>query len=334
MDLTPEERDELLAAWALDALDREDTRRIERVLAADPELAAQGQELRNVVALLGESVAVTPPPELRSDLLDRAASTGPATIEPTDPLSLLETQIEALHEVLVQLDDEGWTRPVDPYPWSVHGLVAHLLVIERYTRVQLGLDPPGRTEGPTGHLELGVDEIEARQAGSPIDTRTAWRDAATATVAALRAGHGPSPDGTVDFHGFALTVGNLAIVRAFEIWTHADDIRRAVERQVVDPAPADLRAMSRLSVRSLPVVLPLVAPEADFGGARVVLTGAGGGTFDLGEATNRDVLVVADVIDYCRFAARRMSREQLAPVIEGDRETADHLFAAARVLAI
>ena len=116
------------------------------------------------------------------------------------------------------------------------------------------------------------------------------------------------------------------------MWIHADDIRRATARPMQTPPPRDLRAMSMFSIATLPLLVPT---EHVKGPARIVLTGQGGGTFDLdGPGAERAVTLVADVVDYCRTAARRIDIDDLPAVIEGDRDQAHALLTAARVLAV
>lgn len=334
MDLTPDELDELATGWVLDALDPADAALIEKAIDADPILAARVAELQEVVALLGQPTASAPPPELRAELLEAATRVTPPQPRPSDPLTLLGNQIDALAELVPTLDDSVWRRRAKPYRWSAHGLMAHLLVIERYTAGQLGLIPIESEDGPIGHLQLGSATIDSEQHRPPTATWTSWQQRATATLDALRRGAGPAADAIVDFHGYPFTVENLLIARAFEIWTHTDDIRRAAGRELQAPSPADLRTMSRLSVTTLPLALRLTAPDLDLAGARMVLTGEGGATFDLGDPADREVMVVADVIDYCRLAARRLTVSELGPTIEGDRDVAIQLLEAAQVMAV
>lgn len=67
--LTPEELRDLLAAWALDAVDDRERAVVERAIAADPELALEARGLLETTALLAGSVAAAPPPALRADVL-------------------------------------------------------------------------------------------------------------------------------------------------------------------------------------------------------------------------------------------------------------------------
>ena len=73
--------------------------------------------------------------------------------------------------------------------------------------------------------------------------------------------------------------------------------------------------------------------------ARLVLTGAGGGTFDIPMALDSpvgppDVLIVADVVDFCRLAARRVRPAALSATIEGDGEQLAELVLPERSPAI
>lgn len=347
MGVNRDEAELLLGAWALDALDEADRGAVDALVDTDPELGRIGGALRRAVAVLGEQDASTPPPASRGHLMNEVARR-PATAQratPSAPLDVVVRQIEALDTLLDSLDEEQWKAAALPYSWTVHGLVAHLLVIEQYTARMLGLAPietgdagDARDVGDAGeedHLSLGASTIAAELHRPPRETMAAWKRRAEATVAAVAAWSPSDHDRPVSFHGWPFSVDSMLIARGFEMWTHADDIRRATGRGLDAPRAEDLRAMSTFSVNSLPLLLPVVAPHTEAGRARIVLTGPGGGTFDLGDpASARRVTLVADVVDYCRQVARRLDAADLPSSLEGDEELAGALMAAARVFAM
>lgn len=74
-DGTSDPRD-LLAAYALDAVDGLDRRRVEDLVAADPDAARELDTLRATAAMLGAATSAAPPPELRRSVLDRISEEG------------------------------------------------------------------------------------------------------------------------------------------------------------------------------------------------------------------------------------------------------------------
>ncbi|MGW3957556.1 hypothetical protein ACWEKM_43295 [Streptomyces sp. NPDC004752] len=72
--------------------------------------------------------------------------------------------------------------------------------------------------------------------------------------------------------------------------------------------------------------------------ARVVLAGPAGGTFTMPlasapRAADPDVTIVADAVDFCRVAVRRLHPDQLNAVIEGNRALGDLVLASIDALA-
>jgi uncharacterized protein (TIGR03083 family) len=343
-DHPPDPRD-LLGAWALEALDEPDRERMDESVARDPELLAEARVLKAAVTHLAERDTVAPPAGGLDALMAAVGERPRQLIEPAPPMDVYASQVEALATLLGELGADDWRRPTAPYSWDVHGLVAHLLVIERYTADRLGLADPGSPAavGPDGadehHLRMGSATIAAELQDTPTATARRWHQTARLVVDTLRSGPAPEPATPVVFHGWEFTVEAVLIARAFELWTHGDDIRRATGRSLAQPSPRELRTMSGFSVGSLEQVAPLVAPDVDLGSTRVVLTGAGGGTFDLGRRAAgplaaRDLTLVVDVVDYCRLAARRIEPAELEASREGDPRIAHALLAAARVFAV
>lgn len=95
--------------------------------------------------------------------------------------------------------------------------------------------------------------------------------------------------------------------------------------------------MSSTSVRGLPT-LHALAGGGVLAPTRVVLTGSGGGTFDLVATSTSGVgerqLIVADVVDYCRLVARRLVPDDLVGSREGDAAVLTELLLAAQAFAI
>jgi uncharacterized protein (TIGR03083 family) len=261
------------------------------------------------------------------------------TVDPSPPAEVYRHMVEAMAARLAALDEQAWTRVARPYEWTVQGLVAHLATIEEYMASKLGLmdfDVPDDLE--LDHLGMGVEVIAEEMARRPAQTLARWHQAAQAIVAHV-ARLGPDElAAAVSFHGWPFPLGALLVARSFEIWTHVDDIARANGLELMEPISADLRTMSTMSVESVPTILRLTGAAPERGHARLVLTGPGGGAFtvQLGQANGDEPLwtMVADVVDYCRVAAQRISPDQLGAQIEGDHSQALAFLSAAAAFAV
>jgi uncharacterized protein (TIGR03083 family) len=219
----------------------------------------------------------------------------------------------------------------------VQELVGHLTGVEHDTHRALAGDP---AVADAEHVE-STQGSAVRQAGrSPAQTLDEWRRAADHTLELVGA---PNGDQTADscadriaVHGIRLPLDDLLVVRAFELWVHDNDIRRAVGRPPSVPDPPVLRLMSDLAARMLPYAAARMGlPPVD---VHLVLTGAGGGTWDVTigqEAADRESLaIVTDAVGFCRLAANRVTPAELGPHITGDEGRAVSVLAAATTLAL
>lgn len=298
-----------------------------------------------VLAALAETVAVTPPPALRQRLVAEIARRPRVAVEPALAPDLYRSRGAVLHRLLGELADDDWSAVVAPYGWTVHRLVAHLVMIEEYTARQLGLTgdaplPPGEAS-TADHLGLGAEQADELMATPPAGTVARWW-AAASLIAAHVGSAGFDPSAPVPLHQWPFDAVTALVARSFELWTHGDDIRRATGRPLEEVPAAELRTMSSTSVQGLPLLLALQPPPAD-GGAeapvvltptRVVLTGPGGGTFELGGPGPQANLLVADVVDYCRVVSRRLAPESLAGTREGDERLLASLLVASQAIAM
>src|SRR5205823_6341964 len=138
-------------------------------------------------------------------------------------------------------------------------------------------------------------------------------------------------------------------VRAFELWTHENDIRAVAGLAPSVPDPATLRLMTTLVAG----LLPLGAERAGVRepvDVRLVLTGPGGGTWDVpvGERPGGPagaapggpagepgrVAIVADAVAFCRLAGGRLAPADLGAHVTGDARSAAGILAAAAALAL
>ena len=248
---------------------------------------------------------------------------------------------DAFDGLLGALSDEGWKtealRGLD-----VQGLVGHLTGVEEDTHRALGGDPE---VADAGHVE-STQGAANRQAGrSPALTRDEWRRAADRTLELARAADSdPAAGGSarLAMHGITLPLDDLLVVRAFELWVHDNDIRRAVGLPPSVPDPPVLHLMSDLAARMLPYAAArLGLRPVD---VHLVLTGPGGGTWDVAigrgaggraaEPGQEGVAIVADAVGFCLLAGNRVTPAELGPHITGDESRAVSVLAAASTLAL
>jgi uncharacterized protein (TIGR03083 family) len=175
-----------------------------------------------------------------------------------------------------------------------------------------------------------------RQAGRPPgQTRAQWRRAADRTLALVAATGDTDPE--LAMHGMRLPLSALLVARAFELWTHENDIRRATGLPPSAPDAATLRQMTELAARLLPHAVCRNGLRQRVS-LRLVLTGPGGGTWDVavgdGESDPVFVRIVTDAVGFCALVANRLRPEELDLHVTGDAGQAAGVLAAAGTLAL
>jgi uncharacterized protein (TIGR03083 family) len=319
---------ELLAAYALDAVDEDEAVEVEAFVARDADAAREADSLREAAAWVGASEALAPPESLRRGLFDRARR--------RDEVRAFVSEVDAFDALVVGLPEELPTAPT----WnglSVPDLVAHLAAMETAVTERLGA--PGPPGAPTD-VEARTAEFVAEFRGRPLaDARRTWRAAADALATWAREGGETT---ALPWWGVEVPRRDLLAARAFELWTHGNDIRRVLGRPPAVPDRETLRMMSDVGVNALPTALELSRRPHPGARARVVLTGPGGGEWTLGLGGDTgpggpvgapDVTITADVIDFCLVVGERMAPEELVCAVEGDRALASDLLAAASAFA-
>ena len=338
MELERDSAAELLGAYALDALDPPEAEAVERALAAFPDLRLEAARLGTAVGALATADASPPPGATRQRVLGRVRAAPRPPSRPADLVPLYRRQVAELAEVLGTVPERAWSRDTAA-GWTIHELVAHLVGVEAYvaSRLDLGdFTPAPGTEHD--HVGMTVPIIEAERSRHPAETRQAWERSAWAVVGLLEASGPDLFQRRIDLYGIPTSGRTALVARMFELWTHADDVRRALGRPLVDPDPERLAAMSDVAARSLPTGMTLSGTPRPGRSAKVVLLGGGGGTWtvplalgDPGGAPG--VTVVADVVDFCRLAATRLPPEELDHDVEGDAELGREVLRAVAIFA-
>ncbi len=269
--------------------------------------------------------------------------TGP--VDDGTVVGLYREVVDDLVDLLDGLAGDDWTAATAAEDWDVLGVVGHLCGVEDLVLERLDhLDDWSPAEFLAAS-DAGVDRAHAE---GPAATRARWSRVASAVVAhPAFAGRDATARGPA-----ALWDGDEAprrqsmVVRAFEIWNHTEDVRRALGRPLVAPSPRHQHLMAELGVRSLPVMLALRDRAHPGRSARVVLTGPGGGDWLIPLAPGETPAVPAltltmDVVEFCFRVADRRRPEELSTRVavvdatdpdEADRLVSD-LLASASALA-
>lgn len=339
-DTSSRELDELCVAYALGALDEPARAALEARAAAEPDVAARLRRYSTAASALGagDGADLDPAPVRRAGLLGRARRQRPpdrSLLAPAELPSLGDIhrrQSVALSSLVSGLTDRDLARPTR-LGQPVGAVLAHL--VGQLERTATALGDGTFVEPPAGQYEHWTAtepyvEIHAGVGAVPLDAVLA--DVNRRIVARLDALAG----GPVRLD----TPLGQALVKTFELWMHADDVRLALGRPVSVPDHGTLHVVCDLAVGALPVTLALSGTPHPDAVARVVLTGAGGGVRRVALAPDAvddgrepAVTVVAEGHRFCRLFHRQLTIVEADVEVTGDATVAADLVAAIGVLA-
>ncbi len=142
----------------------------------------------------------------------------------------------------------------------------------------------------------------------------------------------------IKFHMLDARLSTVLVVRVFEIWTHIEDLCRAMRRDAPSLDAARLHLMTEIAVAAIPLGLLLGNIDGGDHTARIVLTGRGGGVWNqplqVGAAAGEpSVIIVADAVEFCRLAAQRITPADLDAEVEGPMDLALDVLRGASVFA-
>jgi len=318
--------DELAALLALDALEPDEQADAELRLGT---FAAGSGE---VGAALAEAVAAEPPASLRAEVLATArARRAPGrpvdAATPCSPADGFSRTVEDLAALLRTLTDAEWDAEAHPDHGTVRALLAHLIGVERLTARWLRREP-GMPDLPD-HVQSTRRVVAELSGRPPAELVSLWHAAARDVAAAAA---DADPNVPVTMHDLQVSPDGVLVIRTFELWAHASDIAAATGRPLLQLDPDRMTTLSMRLMAAVPLALALRGTPAPGRTALFVLTGASGGSYSVplspGDALGEpDFVLVADTVDLCRVAARRLRPEELPHSLEGDRDLADLVLA-------
>jgi uncharacterized protein (TIGR03083 family) len=255
----------------------------------------------------------------------------PPTITPAEAFS---RAADAFHGLLSGLAPDDWHAPV-LRDLDVQGLVGHLTGVERDMQRALQGDPG---VADADHVASTQPAATAQLGREPKHTQADWRQEVDQTLSLARQSVGAGV--VLSMHGMRLSLDALLIVRAFELWTHENDVRRVPGLSASVPDPSTLTLMTDLAVTLLPHGARRTQTVPTAVDLHLVLTGAGGGTWDIplgnrdAEGNAEDVVLVTDAVDFCRMVANRVDRKTLELHAAGAPAHVEGILAAAASLAL
>lgn len=327
--------EELLGAYALDALGADELVAVEAALASDAELALEADRLVRAAAWVGATEALAPPTAAREELMDRARARRNGSADDAATRAYRASTVR-LAETMPELEPRDYGEPT-PNGLSARDLVVHLAAQESMLAQAVGHTTVGDID--EHDVDRRTDAFVARYRNEPIEAvHAVWRASVDAVLDWTA--EPASRDSVVPWLGLDMPRDNFLVARAFENWIHRDDLRRVQGRPDEAPSAEELHAMADVSLRTLPFALLVTDRARPAKVARVVLTGAGGGEwrFSMGgkapeAAASPDVTLTADIVDWCRWVGERVERDDLVVIVDGATDLADDLVTAAPTFA-
>ena len=340
-----------LAAYAIDAHDAEHAVGIAAHLDTRPDAVRWEQVLRSAAGEFAAAVVrdVTPDPGLRSRVLAAARQRREpaAVVAGASPIEVHRVELARAILLLRDLTVDDWAEPVDPPEfagWTVHDVVVHLMANESLFASQLAVPVSGIPETATDNVGRTA-QAQARHAGRPPARAVAELEAAAeATSAEVMIRGEARLYEPIDWWGGRAATWIALLVRAFEAWTHADDIRRAIGADMVNPPPASLLTMAHGACGFVPSML---AARGSFHPGRLIrfrFTDLGDAAWDIDLGTVGgvrpagddavDAEIITEAAAACRSVSARIDPCQLAYDLIGDEQLARDVVDALPALAV
>jgi uncharacterized protein (TIGR03083 family) len=329
MDVTRNEFEDLVGAYALDACDPDEAAAIDAFIAENADAAAEAERLRGAAAWLGAVDALKPPLALRDRVLA-------AAVDPLPPVDALRRETVRFETLLDALDPSDLDVPTYN-GLSVRDLVAHVAIVDEAFVRESGHGG----YGPAGRWPfIGADAVAAMtDAELPATAGLTFAQVRDRYLRARRQLIDLDAQFPADTRMGGYSLASALVIRAFETWTHHRDIAVALGRTEEPVAAPVMRTMAELAIQTLPLALAAKGYDGSGRTARVVLTGPGGGDWtiacgaDAPATTVPDVVLRAPVDEFCRRFADRIAVDAVPFEADGDVDLGRALVDAAPAFA-
>ena len=231
-------------------------------------------------------------------------------IDHRDAMTIAETEVTRLLDVVDRLDDNDWSRPTDCTGWDVHALLSHVVgAMEANARLREFVhqfrvaSTAAKRSGRPMIDEMTAEQVRTHVSCPPAEMRERMHALAARAVAGRR--RIPAPMRAMPFKPGAPIEGRWTFgylvdtILNRDNWMHRVDLTRATGRELVLTAGHDGR-----------IVADVVAEWAR-GHAQpfsLVLDGPAGGTFVHGSGGEELHL---DAVEFCRSLSGRAPRSGL-----------------------
>ena len=257
---------------------------------------------------------------------------------PHDTIDKLELTYRAISDVCSGLTEEQWKSPTELPGWSVQDNLSHLIGTERMLQ---GLPLADHAPGDSPHVknaigEFNEREVDSRRSSPGADVLAEWDELIEQRIATLRgadesyyAAEAMTPTGPG-------TVADFLHIRIMDLWSHEQDIRRAVGRTGGYDNASAAHSVDRL-VRTLPIVVGKRAGAPEGATVRIEITGPVSRSLSFAvrngraaqvDATGSDPLATV-TMDCETFMVLALGRKQGGDVdgvsIEGDRDLGERI---------
>jgi len=240
-----------------------------------------------------------------------------------------------LATMLDTLTADDWSFPTGVEGASVNELVAHLVGVERYVLGQLGRGPSFSAPRREDHYPVTQHAAADVAGATGPEIAHAWWLEVTRLIAVCGE---LDPAHEVAYHHLSGSVRGMLVVRTFELWTHDDDIRRAINRP---PNPLDAERLTLMSSDLIGVLnlgMALSGTTQPGRTARINLMGPGGGSYDVALAAGEiaglpDITITTSALDLCRLASNRLSADLIDLAVDGDRALLEPILVGATAFA-